>query len=494
MVYSQESSALADERTAMNSHLLSKASIAKSIGVDKNVIQVAVNSTTGLSLKKYQVEPPQFIDAISSYESPAPNKSVRIISEYEKSILATYLDNPKNIELTQYLAFFHLERSLLNSKNKDISDALKHSIIALYFINRAQDLGTKEKWIANGIQKLSKKINKVAVKSKNEKITLNEDHESHNYFIDAFNYHEENRYNSEALLLNDFVQNNSNLHTAHLIEALYLWNAGESVYGDPGIFYDMVLGSYFSTIVIAYAKEVELAFKADPVNNQQYRMATLLGGFTTLYRSWLATLHQDKNATNMLNKEHAKWLNIHKIFIALTYTLQVNRDPDLFESALNAMTISTESCMTQSPPRTCWDHPRFSFNVEGFALTKVDLLLKAGHIEETHKWMHIIKNVFPNFSYWDLGKDAYQHRQDNMDAIVSRYQNNDPTDDPLLYTLKRQKWGQPTMICQGCHQTQSKEWSEEEKNKIMLPPEEFATVGDWPEFTTEWYGAIKNKK
>jgi hypothetical protein len=472
--------------------MISKKSVTRSLGVEEKLVSNLQEKINAIYKKGYEPGTPEYIDPISSYESPIPNKTKAVISDFEKTILAAYLDNPNDIQVTQFLSFYHLERSLLNKKQADKVKALTSSIIALYFLNRVQDLGGKDKWVDKGIKQLSAKIDSVAKKKKNTPVSIDESHESHAYFIDAFNYHEENRYIAQDKLIRHFIDQNNNLHTAHLLEAVTLWNGGEAKYGDPTILYHFVLGSYFSIIAMSYGKELEGEKEKNLSKQRSYRLATIMGAFTSLHRGWLAYFHQDQKAIDLVDNEHRQWLKVHKIFHSFTFSLWLHDKPGSFEEALTAMKLGSEACLHTNPPRTCTDNPRFSFNLEGFALNKVDLLLKVGELETAKGWMNMIQHGFLNFAYWDLGKDAYQHRMENLEEISTRFRNDNPDDDPLLFSIRKQKWGKNPTTCQGCHQAQSKVWTQEEKDLIVMPPEEYARVGNWPKVSTEWYGAVKN--
>ena len=96
-----------------------------------------------------------------------------------------------------------------------------------------------------------------------------------------------------------------------------------------------------------------------------------------------------------------------------------------------------------------------------------------------------------NFSQWDLGRDAWNHRADNMQAILALYQNGDPNDDPINFETKRRKWGETTTTCQECHETQGKPQTIADLEAAqILPPPETASVRNWPPVTTAWYGAM----
>jgi len=95
------------------------------------------------------------------------------------------------------------------------------------------------------------------------------------------------------------------------------------------------------------------------------------------------------------------------------------------------------------------------------------------------------------YGYWDLGRAPYEHRENNLAEISALYQNADPSAGPLNYFMKKRKWGMNTAVCQVCHQTQSQLFTPAQMDAIQLPPESEASVRNWPDITTTWYGAVR---
>jgi hypothetical protein len=124
------------------------------------------------------------------------------------------------------------------------------------------------------------------------------------------------------------------------------------------------------------------------------------------------------------------------------------------------------------------------------AISFVDYLAKIGDFGFAQGVLSFIPTQ-PDYNDWDLGKQAWEHRSNNLPQIFEYYQNGDPGDDPMFFLLKKRKWSSNMSTCQTCHQAQSKFWTEEEKNDIRLPNEEYATVGNWPIVSTTWYGATR---
>ncbi|WP_295953439.1 hypothetical protein [Rhodoferax sp.] len=164
-----------------------------------------------------------------------------------------------------------------------------------------------------------------------------------------------------------------------------------------------------------------------------------------------------------------------------------------FAEGLAAWQDSFTHC-AEVPVRTCSNLPRFSHNFEGFVLGYVDFLLKAGDVESAYKYLSIrhVPDQFPPmaaYPQWTLGQAAWEYRETNAPALAARYANTDPSDDPVHLMLKPRQWGGSTAACQLCHQAQGSRWTEAEKNTIVLPPEQVASVKRWPAVSTSWYGA-----
>ena len=125
----------------------------------------------------------------------------------------------------------------------------------------------------------------------------------------------------------------------------------------------------------------------------------------------------------------------------------------------------------------------------GYILILVDFNLKAGDLEGALQFLQYrySPNEQQNWAAWDLGRDAWLHREANAAQIVALYQNNDPSDDPLHFQMKTRKWGGNTTTCQTCHQVQGNEWTQEEFDTIVPPAQSSAIVGQWPSFKTTWW-------
>ncbi|OZG73073.1 hypothetical protein BTA51_11280 [Hahella sp. CCB-MM4] len=428
------------------------------------------------------------VDPLTAYETWLPHATQPDISNFEKAILTVYLNHPDDLLLTNFLAAYHARQSLLIRPVSGKS--VEHSIIALYFFNRIEDLGGGDRWVGKALTKLNRKLDKLKRKG-GEPVADESDHPAYDYFIETFNYHEENRYIAADKLMEDFVAQPNNAFTSFGITAVNTWNGGETDYEDPTVLYNSILGAWFAAHTIDLAKAIEQAWEVDPENNVRFRLGSILGGFSAIHRKWLATLNHDSEAASRIDDEHRIWTyDINMPFHAFTLGVDFFQSPENFLEGYDVWTDTIDLCLSRDDLRTCHNKPRFSFNALGFNLGWVDYLLKAGEVEFAGtllSWMP----YFENYAEWDYGHDAVNHRVNNLQAIADLYANDDPSDDPLNFFLKRKQWGTDLSACQTCHQAQSKVWTEEEKNTIMLPPEEILTIGDWPEFTTTWYGAVK---
>lgn len=422
------------------------------------------------------------------WETQLPRGSLPRITPVEKHLLIAYLERPDDVRLAAILALYHLNESLLRPGHKD-GDAISHSIIAQYFLNRAQDLGNHDLWVRIALEKNHLKLSRIANRSVT--VDVSENHQAHSYFIDAFNYNEQNRYVAVDKLLDDYAQHPNNALTNAYLTASNIWVGGEAGYEDPTVLYSFVLSSYFSVNTVYLAKKLENAWQADPINNQRFRLAPILGGWTVPARRWLARFHGDDAAVALLDEEHRQWLAKNRAFHSASVGLMMFEEPENFLEGIMAWNAGFEHCQEIPTLRSCIDHPRFSYNNLGFLLGGVDYFIKVGQLDMAQMFLSL--KYLPQFSYegWFLGQEAWEHRESNMMERFELYQNDNPEDDPVHFLLKTRKWGPSTITCQACHQVQGRQWSPEEIDNIILPDESVATIGNWPEISTSWYGATK---
>jgi hypothetical protein len=430
-------------------------------------------------------------DPISDYETPLPFAARLPLSRLERALLVAYLDDPGDAALPSFLAIHHLPRSLLvPTVPARRGDALKHTILALYFLHRAQDAGATAAWIGPVLRLAQEAVDEVFAAA--GPITSDEDHAAHLFYREAFHLNrEENRHLALDGLLQDFAGEPRNVYTSFALTAVNLWSGGEAPHDDPATLYHFVLGSYFSLHTMELARALELAWDADP-RVPRFRMAATLGGFSLLQRRWLAKLHADDRAVELIDAEHRLWHGIQPAFHSFTFGLPFFDEPERFADGLAAYAAGLPFCQ-QVPVRTCSDLPRFAFNVAGYLLGYVDFLLKAGERDAALQLLAYRQQpgVAEAFAQWDLGRDAWEHRERNLDAIMARYHDGDPSNDPVNFEMKRRRWGEDTTTCQECHQTQGNARAAAEvEGPQLLPPEGVASIRGWPPVTSAWYGAV----
>lgn len=430
--------------------------------------------------------------SLSDFEVALPHKTQRIISRFERVVLTAYLNHPADIRLIKFLALYHLNAAHQWSRAPRGS-AVEHAIMAAYFLNRAKDLGSRERWIAEALRTTETKLATLAASRRG--VALEENHPAHAAYHDAFFTHEENRYVAYERLLDDYAAAPNNVYTTFLNMTVNLWTGGEAGFDDPTVLYNFVLGSYFSIRTIDLARQAELAWERNPTLFKRFRLASITGGLSIGHRRFLAKLHQDVDAIRLLDAEHQEWRqNVNPVFHMFTVGYMLFDEPENFVTARDAW---EEGLLigTQRPDLiTILNRPRFTFNSLCIFMGSVDFALKSGEVGAARGFWLATVPFLPFFAEWDIGKDAFVQRLAHAEEIAALYLNDNPADDPVPFNVKNRKWGYNTMTCQTCHQTQRKVWSEEDKNTILLAPDDILTVGEWPAVSTTWYGAVKRRR
>ncbi len=425
-------------------------------------------------------------------ETPLPHATQAPVSARDRLLLKAYLNAPGDSTLASFLALTSLNKSLLNPFNQGSQgERFKQTLMAQYFLHRAQDLGRRDGWIAFFLAATQEQIDTVV--RRGSVVTSEENHPAHRFFNQTFNYREADRYTALARLLDDFAVQPKNVYTAFLVTAASTWIGGEADYDDATALQNFVVGSYLSIHTMDLARQLEVAWLANNSATPRFRMASILGGFSALNRRWLAKLHGDTQAIAALDDEHRQWRLVQRAFHAFTVGLSFFPEQENFGEGMAAWADSFTHC-AQEPVRTCSNLPRFSHNFQSFVLGYVDFLLKAGQGDAARQFLSIrfVPEQFPPmaaYKDWDLGRAGWEYREANIEPIMAAYANNDPSDDPMNFMLKKKRWGADTATCQVCHQAQSSFWTDEEKEVIVLPPESVATVGNWPAVATTWYGS-----
>lgn len=429
---------------------------------------------------------PGAYDPISDYQTELPHTGYPMISMYERNLLRIYLENPDNVHIAKILALFNLQKSLLAGRRHD-GHALKSTVIGLYFLHRVREYERDNRWVNHAIRKVENKLAKYIHPQKD--VDNTEGSFAHRYFIDAFNYNEQNRYHASNILLNSYLSNPDNVFTSFYIMSSHSWISGEERFNDPVVLNNMITAAYFSLRAMDLARRAEEAWSADPENYKRFRMATIVGGLSMISRQWLAALHGDPMVEEALNDEHREWFLRQKPFHSFTLGYAFFENPTTFEEGMAAWNAAFTECLAKPEQRTCGIRPRFSFNPGAVMTGYSDFFMKAGLPDVARFWLDLAY-VQDGFDIWYFGQNAWQHRVDNVDAIVEKYQNDDPEDDPVPFMMANTKWGRNLPICQVCHQAQGRVWTPEEREEIILPLEEYATVGVWPVISASWYGAL----
>jgi hypothetical protein len=422
--------------------------------------------------------------SLSDYETPLPHNSQRMISRLEKRVLTSYMNNPSDIKVTKFLALYHLIGAA-HPNGQWTGPNVEHAIMAVYFLNRAQTLGAHERWIGFALNTVNSELDHLA--NKLPGVTLEENHPGQVAFSTAMFYHEEQRYTAYAALLDDYIAAPNNAYTNLLLSAVNLWTGGEAGYDDPTVLYNFAVGSYFSFHASDLAQLAETLWQADPVNHSRFRLGSLQGGFSAPQRRFLAKLVKDSAAVDAIDAEHKQWWEINPVFhmFTLGYTLW----DDHFDEAL---AYWEQGMIDAGRPDliTNKDRPRYTFNNMSMFLSTMDFYMKGGDLDSVKNFWGPTLPYVGFYSDWALGPGPYQHRMDNLDQIYALYQDNDPSNDPMPFDLKRRKWGMNTMTCQTCHQVQNHVWSQDDINTILIAPDDILTVGTWPKHTTTWFGTI----
>lgn len=423
---------------------------------------------------------------LSDYETHLPRNSQPEISEFEKLLVSAYLDDSSDVILAKFLAIYHFSQT--RGWRNVSGETVKHLIYAEYFLNRVQNLGASRPWTRALLRRVVRKIDRIA--DSDDDIDLTENHLAHAGFLEAFNYNEGNRYEVVDSLFEDFIVNPNNIVTNAYLTASNIWVGGEADYEDPTVLYSFILSAYFSVRTVSMAQGLQSAWVENPEENQRFRLAPILGGWTVPARRWLAILHNDSAAVAILDDEHREWLGVNAAFHSASVGLMFFDEEENFLEGLMAWNAGNEHCREVADLRSCPDRPRFSFNILSFLLGQVDYLLKLGDKGTASFMLSFRYAPFLQFDNWTLGQEAWLHREQNLDAIVELYQNDDLTDDPAHFGLKTRKWGPSTITCQTCHQVQNRFWTEEEKAEVWMPSEDVWAVPSWPAVTTSWHGAV----
>ncbi|MFV8781304.1 carbohydrate-binding protein [Microbulbifer sp. SA54] len=405
------------------------------------------------------------------------------LGNFEKIALQAYLNNPSDARLSKILALYSLSSSILN---KPVSgESIRYTIFSQYFLERSLNLDSaSSKWVSHAHKLVDQALHNHSA----SEAVYQQETNSHKAFLFAFNHEEGQRIQIVDQLLEDYSRHPGNALTSAYLTAANIWVGGEAEFSDPSVLYSFVLSSYFSVRSVAMSERLEKLWLQDPESYQRVRLAPILGGWTVPARRWLAQLHGDSAAVETLDAEHDEWFKHYPAFHAASIGLMYFNEPEHLMQGWDAWWAGFGHCIQVPTIRACLDRPRFSFNNLSYFLGAVDYMVKLGELEMATQFLSFNQNPAFGWSSWDYGRDAWEYRQANLEEIFQLYRNDDPSDDPTNFLLKQHQWGPDTITCQYCHQVQSRQWAEEDVNTVYLPDESIATLYDWPEVTTTWFG------
>lgn len=455
-------------------------------GKDLNEIRKIGNNAT-----KYVNDSMENTDQdLDSYETVLPHASTPKLSKAEAAILIAYLDNPNSATHAKINAAFNilqLQKELFISyKGKNVG-AIKRAVYSLYFLHRAKKLGAKDRWIANSIKELDTFLKKSLPTS--TKLDFSEQTYAQNFFLTAFTKNEADRYIAEDLLLEELLQKPTNMLTNLYVAGVTLWNGAEARYADPTMLYSYILCAYFSERAENLSKLAQERWLKSPGTNPLFRDAPTVGGFIILSRRWLAKLHDDDAVVAALDSTLFQWLPNYPEFYSWPSAVIRMHEPGNLPSAFAGYSSAIEKC-TVAPSRSCGNTPRAPFNIISFQFLGMDLALKMNDRAAFDSASFIEYYPPANYDTWYLMHEPWNTRKANADSIQARYNNDNPTDDPVNAFINKQKWG-TSSTCQSCHQAQG--FYVSESDLFATPPrqsDDFLSIENWPSYSSTWYGDL----
>ncbi len=433
----------------------------------------------------------QSLPSVAASASVEPTASAQPLLEQaapaaELAMLRLYLQQPGGSAIAQYLAVYHLHQALGLRQPHQRGAALRHSILSQYFFQQLIQAGD-DPWAVQGLKQASQISTPLLRSRKAPHATVSAVHQA---FIQTFNLKPELRAEASAQLLQAVAEDPDNVLTSTYLMALSIWRGGEAASDDPLVLNHFILASHFGVRSLQQAKLMEQAWQQDPLNAQRFRLAPILGGLAVPSRLWLAQLHQQQDVVNALHQEHREWLAHNAPFHSITLGLVLFNDQQLFTEGLAAWQSGVDGCGDLSANRACGDGPYFSFNMASFWLSGVDFQLKAGRVDIAQQMLYGKYAPIFHFEQWTLGQEAWHQRETELVQRAALYQNEDPSDDPTNFLLKKRQWGPDTITCQACHQRQQRAWTAEEIANVTLPTEAVATIGRWPAIRSSWFGTL----
>ncbi len=434
--------------------------------------------------------PEQELDYISAFQTYLPNAADdTALPRFEEAILTAYMDNPQSQELSLLNGIYHLCRTALFGNkyglpvNGSVAE-LKHAVYAQYFLHRAKRLGYEAAWLDRALTHSDSRLADLLPTDGSFDHFIGAP--VHNAFTDAFTKYEGDRYIVRDALFEHLLANPFNLQTNFYSTAVNLWIGSEADYADPTMLYSYVLSAYVAERLQDFAQRAEALWENDPVNEQLFHLANEVGFFTVPTRRWLAQLHNDEVAQDLVAEEVSVWFDQYPRMYFFTAGVALFSDDKRFFDGLGYFFGGIDACNADFT-RACQNSPKAPFSVISTMMVGADFLLKAGDLGGAW-WFLGSRNIFgDDFNNWDLAQPAVFHRAANMNEIFARYQNDDPSDDPLNIFMNRQKWGIST-TCQLCHQRDNDIYTDEELYEPPHHANEFIYVENWPEYSVTWYG------
>ncbi|MDW7548257.1 hypothetical protein [Pseudoalteromonas peptidolytica] len=402
----------------------------------------------------------------------------------DDAIQITYLENPHAEHVIALAAIRYLSSSLIASKSPTPT-SLEHSIVALYYLERLEKVATLHTWAHQVRETLGRQVNQVLAY---DSLNVNEQLASHTQFHHAFNVQPEQGVDAGNALVESLITDPGNVMTLTLVASSRLWLGSEVSYSDPNTLYYFILTGFYSTRAILLSHEIELQAKQPTSTKKTMRLSSILGGWTTLARRWLAGVHQDTLSRSLIDQEHEQWFSVSPGFHSITLASSYFNEPPRFFKGYGYLMQGLGICNQDLLFRSCGDDPRFSFNRLVFLTTVMDYSIKAGDFDTARNLLGA--KFWPDFHWheWTQGQAQWLLREQNMEQLYTQWNNDDPSDDTPLIIRTNRQWSDNTMTCQTCHQEQNRSWTAEEKERARTPAPSIEFLQFWPEISTSWTG------
>lgn len=394
-----------------------------------------------------------------------------------------YLEQSQQTPIIMLNALFHLQQSLLATRGNP-AEQLEHSILALYFLERAIQLGETSPWLQHSRQQLARLLNQ---RLHYQQLHVSETSSAHRFFHDAFNRNPQNAALATRRLTENYLADPANVMTLTLMSAAQLWLGGEAAADDPATHQHFVLAAFYSSRAILLAEELEKAAIAAPAQVKPMRLASILGSWSYLPRRWLSHLHQQPTGSDALEAEQQQWFGINPGFHSVVMASSYFAEPANFMRGFAYLMQGMQECNQNMNLRSCNDNPRFSFNRLVFVQNVIDYAIKAGDFNTAS--MLLNARYWPDFHFdeWTSGHQQWALRETNMAELHHSWNTPQRSDDADYAINRQRRWGLDTMTCQTCHQQQQRQWTDEQQQ--AQPQPSVAILPYWPAISTGWFGS-----